>query len=398
MAPSLTSTVKKSKIHFEFVFGNMLMKNRKIIIKSISYIVIFFILLLLINRLLCFLMLPQVSYFRQTAYDATYEDNIYDVISVGSSDELYTFNSFMANDMLDKSCYNMGTSGTALMGGVYSAFRLVMKHQTPELVIISISINSLQYDEENPIAYAGIAPYTNDFLVNTEYFFRTCMRGGALGRLFPWSVNHSDTLNEVKENITVKTSPLYKAHDPSVLPSESLVYKGLGYCPQLPGENNNNVISYANVNMDDYIDPATGTFYKEKADFDDVQIDTLIKMIDQCHDMGAEVVVNMVPRPRCVLVEDKIYDDGTQIIKEIANEHGADFVDLNMAKPELYDPQPDEYVDGHHVTEPGADRFTKALCDYLLMKKNNTDTSSLFYNTWDEYVEAIDWNIYKGLK
>lgn len=368
--------------------------KRNIVVRIVAFLLIF----LLIQQGLNFLLLPNVSYFRQTAHDVKAVDDVYQVISVGSSEELYTFNSLMATELLHENCFNMGSAGTTMCGGIYSSFRLAMKHQNPNLVIIMFSAGALDDDKEHGAAYAGIAPYTGDFGVNTEYFVRNCLDGGAFKRMFPWSVHHSNNLSEVKENVSVKLSEAYRAYDASILPAESLVYKGQGYCPQLPGTDNNNVISYKDVDLSQCIDPATGTFALKEAEFQSVQTEALIRMIELSHKQGADVLIAMSPVTRSNMVKSGKYDSAVRQIQKLAEDHGADFVNLNYAKASFYDPQPYEYVDDFHVVEEGADRYTKALCEYILMTRAGQDTTDLFYPDWGSFVQSVDWDLYKGLE
>lgn len=369
------------------------MRDRKIQ-KRIGLIVLFGIGFYIINRIMSFLLVPNVSYFRQTAYDATSQKDIYDVVCVGSSEEWYCFNSPMATQMLNRECFNMGSAGSSVADGMYSSFRLFMKNQKPSLVMIMLNTVSLSTDE-NDAAYAGIAQHTRDALVNSEYFFRSLLRPGFVHRLFPWSAYHIDTLDELVENIQVKTSKEYRNHDAGLLPSESCVYKGRGYCPQLPGDDNSNVISYAEVNLD--WDNVQNAVTDDKAEYDERHEKALVKMIKQARESGAEVLITMAPMTKTYMVSSGTYADGSEQLRELAEANGASFVDLNYAKPDLYDPKPDEYVDDYHVLMEGSDRYTRALCDYITMCEKGEDTSSLFYSNLEELVESYDWSVYKGL-
>ena len=173
-----------------------LFKNRRIVV----YIV-FITGIIVINHILSFLLMPWESYFRQVMHDIISTDDSYDVICFGSSESLYAFDSPLASELFNCNCYNVGTSGTTLDGGVYASFQAVMRKQSPSKVLIITGCTTMLTNDEDAIAYTGVQPYLHDFRSGWNYFWRMAFTGGETGRLFPWSIHHVDTLKACIENV-----------------------------------------------------------------------------------------------------------------------------------------------------------------------------------------------------
>ena len=344
-------------------------------------------------------MIPYVSYSRKVQHDILWSNCAYDIVCFGSSESFYAFDAPYAGDTLGKNCYNMGTSGTTLDGGVYATFDNVMRYQSPKTVMIVLGITSMTASEpENAIAYVGIEPYMRGFASKLGYFARSAFYDDMLGRLFPWSVHHVDTLAEVAENVRNKRSLPYRTYDSNALPNTSLVYIGDGFCAQVPGDDNDNVVGYEGFDPGDYRDPATGDFITEEAHFSDANIKTLRNIIRKGHRSGAEVIISMAPMTRREMLACRYYDSYSSQLRDICGKEDAVYVDLNYAKPELYDPQPYEYVDDNHVLIDGARRYTEALCTFMKLESEGKDTEGMFCDSWEEFSDMVDWESYKGLK
>ena len=366
---------------------------------DILFFLIFVFGIILINQLLSFLLIPYVNYSRKVQHDILWSDQEYEVVCFGSSESFYAFDAPFASDTLGMKCYNMGTSGTTLNGGVYATFDNVMRYQTPRTVIIVLGITSMTAsDQENAVAYVGIEPYMRGFQSKLGYFGRSAFYDDMLGRLFPWSVHHVSTFSEIVENVRNKCSLAYRLFDRNALPNISLIFIGDGFCAQVPGDDNDNVVSYEGFDPNDYKDPENGNFISKEAHFADTNIRTLQKIIRKSQRSGADVLISMAPMTRRQMLMCWNYDSYTLKLRDICNKENATFVDLNYAKPDLYDPQPYEYVDDNHVLIDGARRYTEALCTYMKLESEGKNTDNLFCNSWEEFVDMVDWNGYKGLK
>ena len=127
--------------------------------KTAFRIIIFIIGIIVINQILSFLLVPHVCYARKVQHDILYSEEPYDLIAFGSSEMFYAFDAPYAGEVLGKKCYNMGTSGTALVGGVYATFRDTMRYQSPKTVIIFLGTDLMYDGTEATMAYVGIEPY-----------------------------------------------------------------------------------------------------------------------------------------------------------------------------------------------------------------------------------------------
>lgn len=114
-------------------------------------------------------------------------------------------------------------------------------------------------------------------------------------------------------------------------------------------------------------------------------------MILYCQKNDCEVTVILAPIPVTSIFSMPRYHSYSGKLKELVEQSGASFYDLNFAKKELYDPQLDDFYDATHTNEKGGTRATEAICRILQMEEAGEDTASLFYDTWESYLESIDY-------
>lgn len=342
--------------------------------------------IVVLNSLLGFLLVPAGAFSRWVQHEAVTPENTYDLIAFGSSETLRTWDSPWADELLGIKSFNMGTSATYLDGGVYATFQDTMLHQNPSRVIFFLGRYEMISEVESPKSYIAIAPYLSSYRVAAEYYFRTIHMGGAMKRLFPWTEYHVDSWKDLKTNFTKKISKEYRQYDMSLIGSEEFPYRGQGFCPRpyIPKY----IISYDNMDISKVSD---GQFRNKDCTFLPQKVKLLKKMISYCKERDCEVVVLSAPIPITSIFSSNHYNSYSQQLKELVESEGAYYYDLNFAKKELWDPQLDDFYDESHVNERGAKKVTKSICTLLQKQDMGKDTSDLFYSTWEEYLESIDY-------
>lgn len=345
---------------------------------------------IILNYLFCFLFVPAGEYSRQVQHEAVTPENTYDLISFGASDSLRTWDSQTADALLGTHSFNMGSSATILNSGIYTTFMDTMSHQNPERVIFILGRFEMNKDDdEDPLSYIAIAPYLSNPKLAMDYYFRTIHMGGALQKLFPWTTYHVCSAYEFTYNLKKKISKEYLEYDTGLLQSDYLVYKGQGFSPMRYSPEN--IISYDNMS-EKMLRPSTDPSFRNKETvFEEKKTTSLKEMIAYCQERNCDVVVLSAPIPVLGIWSDSWYYSYSECLKELVEAEGAHYYDLNFSKKELWDPELDDFYDLSHLNEKGAKRFTESICKLLLKQDNEEDVSDLFYSTWDEYLESIDY-------
>ena len=132
-------------------------------------------------------------------------------------------------------------------------------------------------------------------------------------------------------------------------------------------------------------------FENKECVFFEQKISTLKDMISFCQKRGCEVIVLAAPVPITSIYSTSYYASFTNQLKELVESEGADYYDINFAKPELWKSEIEHFYDRSHVNEDGAIKFTEAICELLKKKDAGEDVSNLFYQTWEEYLASIDY-------
>ncbi|MBR5361112.1 MAG: hypothetical protein IK123_09515, partial [Lachnospiraceae bacterium] len=129
------------------------------------------------------------------------------------------------------------------------------------------------------------------------------------------------------------------------------------------------------------------------SDINPIYPDTFREIAGICKDNGIRLIVVSAPLPVTEYYDSEYYLRH-RILEQLTDEQGVEFYDLNMAKEDLYDPDPYGFYDNYHANDIGAKLYTEALADLLnrvddIVSKGTIDSvkdesiNSMFY-TWEE--------------
>lgn len=202
----------------------------------------------------------------------------------------------------------------------------------------------------------------------------------SLNCLFPWMGNHVDpNPSTIGQNLRMRLSNM-PAAEAAFVQDPSWTYVGRGF-----GQ-------YGTV-----YDPDTALgfyFTKEFIESDDGALDpdrvrTLEKLCDYCAGNGIELIVVGVPMPaNNIEYYGDRYFGQYDVISTLLAGHGVPYYDFNLAKPELFDPQPEYFADYAHLNGTGAAVFGKALGAFLADPVQRGDDSAFY--TQQEYWESLE--------
>lgn len=122
--------------------------------------------------------------------------------------------------------------------------------------------------------------------------------------------------------------------------------------------------------------------------FKDTNIESLIKIIDRCHENNVRVMVVVTPISDARIWKNKNINDFYQKLTALCSNNDCPVYDFNLAKERF-----SVFSDSHsfsnetHLSSDGAAAFSQAFSRFLNALNTGADTSALFYQSYDEMKE-----------
>lgn len=344
-------------------------------------LILFLVVLVVLSRLLSFVLMLPLGYSRTIMHESL--DHDYDCIVVGSSEAMYAFDTAVFDKIRGTDSFILGTEATYLNGGEWATFNDYMKdhkgeHAPKTVIVMQGDFEILNSGDEDPTSYSLLMPCLNHLSSKLDYYIRTCRADGLwLERLLYWK----DAINtDVAENIRVKLSADYRDHGYRI-EDENIRYVGKGQIGR-DSAIEENVIDYGTVTAGG-IDKITD-YDKEigLGEVNEIYPDTMREIASVCADNGMRLIIVAAPLPVT-----QYYDNDHfiryQILRQLSDELGAEFYDLNMASECLYAPDPYGFYDNYHCNDVGARIYTESLARLLDEVDNGADTGVMFLG-WEE--------------
>lgn len=336
----------------------------------------------LLNSAVTFAFVPYASKCDLTWQDYRQQGNL-DLVFVGNSRTAHAFNPQQIGDELGVDAFNTCTQGQ-LIEESYLAVKKVVDEHHPETVIFGFDFCDVQGDEfPNPgRAFikakdkGDLGAYLSDcaFCFGDDRFYT---KKESINWLFPWVDNHvKPTPGNIVQNIKMKIEQP-ALEDAVEASSDGWKHYGKGY------SNLDHRMNYNEGDTKVYTD-----VYKR--DFlDDRKLQTLAGMADYCEQNGVDFVVAVAPLPvyNVLCYGDRYFEFGAQV-DELVREHGGEYYDFNLAKPDLYDTTATvNYADFQHLNAHGAANASKGLVELLKARVSGEDARGMFYSQ-DQYEQA----------
>ena len=202
----------------------------------------------------------------------------------------------------------------------------------------------------------------------------------SLNCLFPWVENHVDpNVSSIKQNLQMRFTDMPVAEAAHIQdPSWTYVGRGFAVCDMLYNPDTDPGFEFTKefIESDDGIP-------------DENRVNTLREICAYCADNGIELIAVSVPIPVNSI---EYYGDGYfrqhDAIEDLLSEYQVPFYDFNLAKPELFDPEPDYFADRSHLNGKGAAAFGTTLGTFLA-NPTDPDDENAFY-TESEYWDSLE--------
>lgn len=343
-------------------------------------------LVVLVNMLMTFLLTPYSSPSTEM-WDGYYENagKELNMIYIGTSQCYESVNPLITDEITGLCSYNMGTNAQSLMDTERALEQAFSDHTLTDVTLI------LDYDclmrgkerfarPEASFIYAmnRHLPFKKRlqnalrFVTDPEYFTEP----QSLNFWFPWLNNRSNMHFEyIWQNAYAKLTGISPEPDDVNNVRNSRGYKGF----------------FGEINYDT-AGPMKKTTWKESKISDDA-IAATDRICALCKDNGAKLTVVVTPVPvSAVLCFGEDYFTRLSWVSGYFEEHGVDFYDFNLARPELFDRKGDYFKDWIHLNDKGATAFSESIAR-LYQVQNTQDKAAeraLFYSP-EEYLKSIDF-------
>lgn len=320
-------------------------------------------------------------------------DGELDTIIIGTSTIMAGLDPQVLNNRLGATAYNLG-SPTQWIEESYIALKTAYEDHHVTRAILGIThVSASREGVPNTgstfmfMRSLQVSPKQN--FEAYSYLLTECDTIGkpeSLGFIAPWAYGSVDNdLTDLYTNVKMKLdgTTLYEA---ARISDHRWAYQGNGFGPY-----------NANVKYD-----WVGPYYRMDDIADDVDnlgssvIDpsreaALIKLCDYCEEHDIELIAVVVPIPAYRIIEyGKGYEVLDDAMKKFFEEHGAQFYDFNLARPELMDLSTEIFGDTEHLNTVGAEAFSQAFCDVVESVQAGNDVDDLFW-TIEDYLRSVDY-------
>lgn len=110
------------------------------------------------------------------------------------------------------------------------------------------------------------------------------------------------------------------------------------------------------------------------------------KIVNYCRENDIELICFTSPIPECTMEQIKNYDSFDAQMRDVCEEYGVPFYDFNLADPSILDLKDDDFSDWNHLSDIGADKFTKVFADFF---SGDIEEEELFYDSYSEKKEDL---------
>ena len=293
----------------------------------------------------------------------TSEKNI-DVLFLGSSHCMRTFDCEIGDKLLQYNTFNGGTS-SQFLDGSYAMLVEAGKNNTLKEVWVELyygQLGRLNKERTEMTATYILSDYMPFSFNKLRYLLLASSSEYYVNSFMPIRRTCENIFEEgyTKSLVNKKQEESYKNYD--YVDS----YLGKGF-----------------IGSDSYIESGT---YMRLNDFwpaahlteDDKE--NLQNIIGYCEKNRIELHFFSAPMSDFRLVSLNNYDDYVTEISEYLKENGYDYYDFNLCKPEYLNLNESDYIDDNHLNKLGADKVTNLICKIINEQVDIEDIFELSYN------------------
>ena len=337
------------------------------------------LLILFIGILLVLFMIPYFygeNYFYQDYRVRQSLIGKLDTLVIGSSHASRSVKPTILNEELNVNAYNI-SSPLMSMYGRYFMLEKEVKRNPIKTVFIEISFNALTLDRKN-LGFEGDI-YVFGRLDNTFErleFFKNAFTVDEYKDVF------SDTIRRSKFSLEKELGNILRSLKLSKKESEPLIeqYETLGYLKvpsknlSLTAEQKKQILNSNSLDIE---------IKKDNLEY----FDAMMKL---CQDNGIRVIIIVTPVTEQMILSNRNIDGLFSQYVELARKYNCEYYDFNLDKKasKLYS-QKTSFYDSIHMSDQGAEIFSKRLAEIIKKVNDGEDCSKDFYKSYDEVKNYI---------
>ncbi len=321
-----------------------------------------------------YIVTDDVSYFTRIGFHEFYDMEEVDSIFVGPSHSFKGINAETLSNELNKEFFMLSTSSQEVVGSYYLTKEAIDKFDIEELYV-EISPSKMVEDVElSETKTYIITDYLKNPLLKLQYIFDV-FEPNELINAFSRVRRNFNALARPSDiwMIPGKKDDNYK----NFVPDEevySYSYLGRG-CWTLEGSiADKGIWVNTNANAFDNVMPE---------DVGQEQIEYLNKIGELCKENNIKLTLFMMPYSELYLTKYTSYTTFVTYMESVAEQIGAEWLDLNLVKDEYLSLSDEEFLDYDHLNTKGNEKTTAFFVQYM----NNPD-GDYFYDTIEELKEA----------
>lgn len=347
--------------------------------------IIFFMVFIMINYGLIFLLLPRNEISRMTMREMYSQTENIDVAFAGASLSV-RINPYIMDEELGCNTFDYAFPGHSYIGTYYSLKEL-FKYHKPKLIVLTTDSESYIMKEEPTIRSASSILYIKSFWNKIQYYFASAEDSSYLDRLFAWKVDHVKSINDVVSNIQGKLQSSYINY-PESGQLEDFAKRKNGYIGKgallFDSNDTKNVINY------DQLGKFDNNLMINISDIKEKNIEYFKEISELCKANNCELILLNTPVSTPEVLKVKNYFEFDNEVVKIAKESNIEYYNYNLIKPELFKSQEDYFMDIMHLNSNGGEAFSKSLAAFLKLRQNGEDMKKYFY-TPEEYYASIKY-------
>lgn len=334
--------------------------------KRIVIVIAFLAGLVLINKLLCFVLVPVDGSYSQMWRAYANEESI-DTVFIGHSVCRMDVVKDVMEEKTGRAVFNLGTDGQDPGMSLLAVKTAAREHEIKTVVYI-MDYYTLQhtFSEGPPISFQtsrmeATKTLGNKLLGLADYMTCASWKNlpDSINILFPWTEYHVAAYPaNILENIQYKLAP----EDPSSVEDYAHVEPLIEHWVTWGDESYN----------------SRNTFGKTSLDEDCLK--RLEEIASYCNKNGIDFLVINAPRPPFDITSfgEEYYENKAQIEALLA-QYDVDYYDFSLVDAAVFDTTNDDYfIDFEHLNGYGAISFTNALADFLNERAEGKDVSVYF--------------------
>lgn len=346
----------------------------KKILKIISKVAIFLLLLMIINKILIFILVDDAdSQFRFSMHEFYNQENI-DVLFLGSSHVFCGVNPAVLEEEWGKDVYLASTS-VQKPDVSYYLLNEAVKQYDLETVYLDMYYWQYRDDPDERTQYQMdyiycVTDYMKPSLDKLKFLLDASSADFYLDSFFV-PARYGDKILDLKYIEQVIKSKRSEGYQNYECPEEIAdnYYKGFIYSGG--SVENGSLICRRYSGQIEAIEEEAISPYSMKY---------LKKIIELCDKNDIELILFSTPMTDYNVAMLENYDHYIQSVKKIAQEYKLEYYDFNLLKEEYNDYADELFLDSHHLNGNGANIFSMDLAS-LMMQRETEDISAYFYET-----------------